>query len=106
MRRPAWCCRSTTCWQDKDDYIPAALDYDTWDGKLWGIPYRIETHGVIYNKGKFKAAGLDPDKPPQTWPELVDAAKKLTERRASTASPSPAAASSATPCSARCPSSG
>ena len=64
--------------QDKDDYIPAALDYDTWDGKLWGIPYRIETHGVIYNRGKFKDAGLDPDKPPQTWPELVDAAKKLT----------------------------
>jgi multiple sugar transport system substrate-binding protein len=64
--------------QDKDDYIPAALDYDTWDGKLWGIPYRIETHGVIYNRGKFKDAGLDPDNPPQTWPELVDAAKKLT----------------------------
>jgi multiple sugar transport system substrate-binding protein len=64
--------------QDKDDYIPAALDYDTWDGKLWGIPYRIETHGVFYNKGMFKEAGLDPEKPPQTWTELVDAAKKLT----------------------------
>lgn len=64
--------------QDKDDYITAALDYDTWDGKLWGIPYRIETHGVIYNKGAFTAAGLDPEKPPQTWTELVDAAKKLT----------------------------
>lgn len=64
--------------QDKDDYIPAALDYDTWDGRLWGIPYRIETHGVIYNKGAFTAAGLDPEKPPQTWTELVDAAKKLT----------------------------
>ena len=64
--------------EDKDDYVPAALDYDTWDGKLWGIPYRIETHGVIYNKGMFKAAGLDPEKPPQTWTELVDAAKKLT----------------------------
>ena len=64
--------------ENKDDYVPAALDYDTWDGKLWGIPYRIETHGVIYNKGMFKAAGLDPEKPPQTWTELVDAAKKLT----------------------------
>lgn len=64
--------------QDKDDYIPAALDYDTWDGKLWGIPYRIETHGVIYNKGAFTAAGLDPENPPQTWDQLVDAAKKLT----------------------------
>jgi multiple sugar transport system substrate-binding protein len=68
--------------QDRDDYIPAALDYVTWDGKLWGIPYRIETHGVIYNKGAFKTAGLDPEKPPQTWPELIDAAKKLTGKTA------------------------
>ena len=92
--------------EDKEDYVPAALDYDTWDGKLWGIPYRIETHGVIYNKGTFKAAGLDPEKPPQTWTELVDAAKKLTGGEQVSASPSPAAASSATPSSARCPSSG
>ena len=34
--------------------------------ELWAIPYRIETHRVIYNKGGFKAAGLDPDKPPET----------------------------------------
>lgn len=64
--------------QDRDDYIPAALAYDTWDGKLWGVPYRIETHGVIFNRGAFTAAGLDPDNPPETWGELVDAAEKLT----------------------------
>ena len=40
--------------------MPAALDYVTWDGKLWAIPYRIETHAVIFNKGDFTAAGLDP----------------------------------------------
>jgi multiple sugar transport system substrate-binding protein len=64
--------------QDRDDYVPAALDYVTWDGKLWGIPYRIETHAVIFNKGDFTAAGLDPASPPETWDELVDAATKLT----------------------------
>jgi ABC-type glycerol-3-phosphate transport system substrate-binding protein len=63
---------------DKDDYIPAALAYSNWDGKQWGLPYRVDALGVIYNRGMFKAAGLDPDKPPQTWPELVEAAKKLT----------------------------
>ena len=30
---------------DTSDYLPAPIKYDTWDGKLWGIPYRIETHG-------------------------------------------------------------
>jgi multiple sugar transport system substrate-binding protein len=65
--------------ESKDDYIPAALNYVTWDGKLWAMPYRIETHGVIYNRGTFKAAGLDPDKPPKTWAELVDAATKISD---------------------------
>jgi ABC-type glycerol-3-phosphate transport system substrate-binding protein len=67
---------------DRADFIPASLDYDTFDGKLWGIPYRIETHGLIYNKGMFKAAGLDPEKPPETWAQLIEAAKKLTGKGA------------------------
>ncbi len=62
----------------KDDFVPASLSYDTWDGHIWGIPYRIETHAVFYNKGMYKAAGLDPNKPPETWDELVDVATKLT----------------------------
>lgn len=64
---------------DREDYVPASLDYVTWDGKLWAIPYRIETHGVIYNRGAFAAAGLDPDAPPQTWDELVAAATALSK---------------------------
>jgi ABC-type glycerol-3-phosphate transport system substrate-binding protein len=63
---------------DREDYVPASLQYVTWQDKLWAIPYRIETHAIIYNKGQFKAAGLDPENPPKTWPELIDAAKKLT----------------------------
>jgi len=62
----------------REDYIPAALEYNTWDGKLWGIPYRIETHAIIINRGDFKAAGLDPDNPPTTWDAFTEAAKKLT----------------------------
>jgi multiple sugar transport system substrate-binding protein len=65
--------------QDRDDYAKAALDYVTWDGKIWAIPYRIETHAVIYNKAHFKEAGLDPEKPPQTWDELLAASKALTK---------------------------
>jgi len=65
--------------QEREDYVPAALDYVTYDGKLWAIPYRIETHGVIYNKGHFTEAGLDPESPPQTWAELTEAARALTK---------------------------
>ncbi len=63
---------------NKDDFYPAAIQYDTWDSKLWGVPYRIESIAMLYNKDMFKAAGLDPENPPQTWDQLIDAAKKLT----------------------------
>jgi len=64
--------------EDKDDYNKAAINYDTYEGKLYGIPYRIECVGVLYNIGDFQAAGLDPANPPQTWDQWTDAAKKLT----------------------------
>jgi ABC-type glycerol-3-phosphate transport system substrate-binding protein len=54
------------------------MSLSTYEGKLYGLPYRIEAHAVYYNKTAFKEAGLDPQNPPKTWPELVAAAKKLT----------------------------
>lgn len=64
--------------QDRDDYNEAALGYVTWNDQLWAIPYRVESIAVIYNRGHFADAGLDPDAPPATWSELVDTAKALT----------------------------
>lgn len=64
--------------EDRDDYVSGALAYGTYDNALWAIPYRIESHAVIYNKDHFREAGLDPEKSLETWPQLVEAAKKLT----------------------------
>jgi multiple sugar transport system substrate-binding protein len=64
---------------DREDYVPAALDYVTWNDQLWAIPYRIETHAIIYNKADFVAAGLDPASPPQTWEEFTAAAQAMTK---------------------------
>ena len=52
-------------------------------GKTWGVPFQRSTIVQYYNKDLFKAAGLDPNKPPATWAELADAAKKLTVKDAS-----------------------
>lgn len=68
---------------DLKDFLPASLGTGTFDGKLYGLPYRAEAHAIIYNKGAYRDAGLDPDKPPQTWPAFVDAARKLTRKTAS-----------------------
>ena len=47
-------------------------------GKTWGVPFQRSTVVLYFNKELFKAAGLDPNKPPATWAEMVDVAKKLT----------------------------
>jgi sn-glycerol 3-phosphate transport system substrate-binding protein len=52
-------------------------------GKTWGIPFQRSTIVQYYNKELFKAAGLDPNKPPTTWAEMADFAKKLTVKDAS-----------------------
>ena len=48
------------------------------NGAVYGVPAYITADGLMYNKRMFKAAGLDPDKPPKTWAEFLDYAKKLT----------------------------
>ncbi len=52
-------------------------------GKTWGVPFQRSTVVLYFNKELFKAAGLDPNKPPATWAEMADAAKKLTLKDAS-----------------------
>ncbi len=43
----------------------------------YGVPVDVTTIPMIYNKKLFTKAGLDPNKPPATWDEFIDAGKKL-----------------------------
>jgi sn-glycerol 3-phosphate transport system substrate-binding protein len=59
-------------------YVPAVVGYYTApNGQMLSLPFNSSTSVFHYNKDAFKAAGLDPDKPPQTWPEVALAAGKL-----------------------------
>lgn len=49
----------------------------TWKGRLYGMPWLAGTRVMFYNRQLFAEVGLNPDQPPQTWAELLDAAKKL-----------------------------
>ncbi|MBU7316395.1 ABC transporter substrate-binding protein [Paenibacillus oleatilyticus] len=55
------------------------LNYYTVDGKLNSMPFNTSNPILYYNKDMFKAAGLDPEKPPVTYEEIAEAAKKLTK---------------------------
>jgi len=56
---------------------------DYGQGRMWGyVQYGIDVYGLTWNKDQFKEVGLDPEKPPKTWDEFRDYAKKLTKRDA------------------------
>lgn len=67
---------------DMSDFYPVSLEAAQLNGKIYGLPYRMESHAMVFNKAMFRDAGLDPEHPPQTWPEFIDAAKKLTKMNA------------------------
>ncbi len=50
------------------------------DGQYYALPTAVRSLGLFWNKQLFRAAGLDPEKPPQTLDQLVNFAKKLTKR--------------------------
>lgn len=59
-------------------YVPAVAGYYTApSGQMLSFPFNSSTPVFHFNKDAFKAAGLDPDKPPKTWPEVALAAGKL-----------------------------
>jgi sn-glycerol 3-phosphate transport system substrate-binding protein len=59
-------------------YVPAVAGYYTApNGQMLSFPFNSSTPVFHYNKDAFKAAGLDPENPPKTWPEVALAAGKL-----------------------------
>ncbi|WP_421761985.1 ABC transporter substrate-binding protein [Devosia sp.] len=55
----------------------AFRDLATYDGKLYGTGFTPDVSILLYNKGIFKKAGLDPEQPPKTLAELQDYATKI-----------------------------
>jgi len=63
---------------DPNAYLPTVTGYyTTADGKMLSMPFNSSTPVLWYNVDAFKKAGLDPDKPPKTWPEVAEYSKKL-----------------------------
>ena len=64
-------------------FFPAFMLNSQTGGKTWGIPFQRSTIVLYWNKDAFKEAGLDPERPPANWTEMLEFAKKLTKRDAS-----------------------
>jgi sn-glycerol 3-phosphate transport system substrate-binding protein len=64
-------------------FYPGFMENSRTGGKTWGIPFQRSTVVLYWNKEMFKEAGLDPNRPPANWKEMLDYAQKLTKRDAS-----------------------
>ena len=73
----------------RKNYIPAAIEGATINGKIMGVPVEVGNYCLVYNKVHLAEKGFKA--PPKTWSEMVDMASKLTVR--DKAAPSPDTAS-------------
>ncbi|MBU1105675.1 MAG: extracellular solute-binding protein [Candidatus Riflebacteria bacterium] len=65
-----------------DKFCDLKPDYMMWEpatmnGRLYGMPWLAGTRVMFYNRTLFKNAGLDPDHGPETWAELLEAARLI-----------------------------
>ena len=62
------------------DFFPGAWGAAHFQGKQYAVPFDVCVWALLYyNKDMFKAAGLDPEKPPVTWDDFYNVGKKLTK---------------------------
>jgi sn-glycerol 3-phosphate transport system substrate-binding protein len=68
---------------DPQEYIASVRGYYSLaDGRLASMPFNSSTAVMWYNKDAFRKAGLDPDKPPVTWADVVQAAQVIKAKDA------------------------
>ncbi len=68
---------------DVNDIYPSLLEGLAEDGRVYGIPLDCWIFYLVYNRGNFSKAGLDPDKPPtnrEEWMAAMEALKAVTPR--------------------------
>ncbi|GGJ65871.1 ABC transporter substrate-binding protein [Streptomyces brasiliensis] len=61
----------------KDSLSPAHKKLAEYNGKTYALPFTAEASVTFYNKDLFKKAGLDPDKPPTTFAEMLADARAI-----------------------------
>lgn len=67
---------------DKSNFNETALSLGVVDDKQYFVPMQVQGMYMYWNKDLFKKAGLDENKPPQTWDELATMAPKLANAEA------------------------
>jgi len=59
------------------DFFDAFIESQTYDGQLYGFPLNPSTPLLYTNRDLFREAGLDPDKPINSWMDVYEASKAI-----------------------------
>lgn len=60
-------------------YQDSVLSTVRFDGEVWGLPRAFSTKALFFNKDLFEEAGVDMPEGPETWEEMIEAARLVTE---------------------------
>lgn len=70
-------------WGQAGDFIDSAMAATMMNGRNYGVPLLSDARTLVYRKDLFRTAGLNPDKGPSTWEELLDWGRRLTKTEGS-----------------------
>jgi multiple sugar transport system permease protein len=65
---------------DGNRFFETAWKETLWEDNRYAIPINTDARVLYYNRRLFREAGLDPDRPPVTWDELIAYSDRLTVR--------------------------
>ncbi|GGF95895.1 extracellular solute-binding protein [Paenibacillus abyssi] len=60
----------------KGTFLEGVLDYYTFDGNVYALPYNMNIAGIFYNKELFEQAGVEP---PATFEDIIASVPKFKE---------------------------
>lgn len=63
--------------EERASYLEAPFNYNTWGGRIWGLPQVTDAPALLYNKAMFEAAGVEV---PTTLEELYTVAQTISEK--------------------------
>jgi multiple sugar transport system substrate-binding protein len=64
----------------KDSLAPSHMKLGTFEGRMYTVPHTLDLSVLFYNKGLYKQAGLDPEKPPTTLKEMAEQARTIRSK--------------------------
>jgi sn-glycerol 3-phosphate transport system substrate-binding protein len=66
----------------RSDFVPRAITTHTINGVQWSMPWTVPTPLLLYDRNAFRAAGLDPDRPPATLDEVAEYSRRVVDTQA------------------------